>query len=380
MRILILIVVLFSFSCQNKGIDPIIVEPTPEELEQMIDYEIVQRDSFIIYFNDLARFHEEHFDKISILKKSDNGIYTHLDTVVVTYIKSDDIYIAEFLYGLKVNDEFLTSEYDFTLELRFYTNEKDFRAVSVEIDLYKFPYASSELVLEASDIFSCYEHNHFYISDFHVAYPKSYLVPRSSGSLVELNFTTHQCSAIYPYYTYITLVCYYDGYIYTDKCHDRIVKMNAETYEETAQIGQSVINPEDTSAFCNSDWYVMGLDIDDNLLYILHWDPNGNRSGTFISSFDLEGDHKETIHFEERVTEMTKHSGMAVYDGIIYLIAPESDYIRRYDIENKVFLKDLIGPSSELYSIQISSGNFYYSDYIRRIICVVPFDKLMEKD
>ncbi len=40
---------------------------------------------------------------------------------------------------------------------------------------------------------------------------------------------------------------------------------------------------------------------------------------------------------------------------------------------------DLITPSSNLYSMQISNNNFYYSDENRRIVCSVPFSDLMEK-
>jgi hypothetical protein len=368
----ILSIILIFCSCQKNTTDPMLTIPTTEILESFISYRVVQRDSFIVYPNENARFHAQHFTHISIMKRSQSGDLTPLDTIPITYTKQNDLFLMDFQFGYKTVDKFADSEYLLQLDLRFYLNDTDFRSVQIDIELYKYPYSGSELILDVDDIACNQGDKFFYICDFDFTGKSAYAVPRTPGRLIGIDFTTHICREIYPFQTFVSHVCYYNGFIYTDKCHDRVVKMDANSYVEVAEIGQSIINPAGDPDFCSGDWYVQALDFDNGILYVLHDDPDNSQSGWHISFFKEEGTYIKTIPFRQ------VHY-MAVDGGIVYWGYYDSDFIGRYDIRNGVDLTELSAPDQLIDAIKIANGRLYYTDYYRRIICGLPLDSLVEK-
>ena len=342
----ILLLSLIFSQCQNEvGINPDLLIPDSAELNKMIIHQIVAKDSIQFSSSDEAYVAETYYSHI-ILGRVDNlSEFVPLDTIIPTYINSNDRFLMKFTSSIRAPKFLVTGIF----ETRFYTNTKNFTSTQISIDLYKFPFESSNLYLDLSNVPNYPDNSNIaYIQGFEINQNKIYY--HLSGGFGVYSYTLNQNESELLYGTpggdWLSL---YQNKLYIDVMHSSVCQLNLDTREEKYDF------------ILNTDWDIHGMDFKDDTLFVLHKNQN-TASPYYFSKYDIDG-----ILISSDVFPYSGRRSISFFNEYIYMLYGNN--IEKYNPvtgEIEIIFPDL---DLSIESIQIIGYHFYYSNADKRIIC-----------
>jgi len=249
----------------------------------------------------------------------DGRAYVPEDTAVAVYTNDGDGYGLHFLFHVNVERTVLDALFRLTFRL------DDGRSVSVDSSarMIHYPYPSAFHPTGAAGM---------YAYDF------------SSGQTRELVF--------YGSGNHIALA---GEYVFYEISGCRIYRYNLGTDTTDMQIDLGQLDYDD----------IHGMDVrEDRLVVLFDRSPED-----VLCVFDLDGHHTQSVDYSGDTRFL------AIHGDLFYSIQNDTT-LSVFDFENRCFLHPKKMPTDEWEGIFIHDGQFYYVDYLKRIICRMPVSDL----
>lgn len=371
MRRLIFLLFCTFLSCEyDNSINPELLIPSSEELQDKFSFEFISEDSIEIIMQETL-ISDTFFEKAIIGYEDENIQFVQTDTIPFQYVKRDNDYLMRLYTKFKISG--LIDQYYndlIKIQLRLYLNDLDFRTVFLNVYPHKYIYESAEIEFKIINVRDDIEYGN-YVQDFSVN-------GKDIFCLIYNGYDIYKYSKVNKKAHYVSntehqdCFTYHDDFLYMPKVlldmptfNQAVAKININTAEITAWIGTGDIG----------DDYIGGLVIYEEKLYILHYidiksphisiyDLNGKKIGG--TAINLQGD------------------GFAIHDDIIFTVYrdrtkdPSQWEIQRVGIKKLKKLPSLNAPSSDIYEVEIKNGRLYYNKWYTGTIYSVPLSVLKE--
>jgi len=354
----LLLVIIFVFiSCEDITSPESFSFPTLEEL-QKISINQVYYDSLQIENREDMILESESIDRI-ILGNKDNGSFFGLETVVPTYIKTGKKFYPSFQINTKVDKEVLL--YEFTL--RFVMTDSSIVDVDSSALMIKYPYESAEIFMTYDEVYENADTSWLAsakVQDLDMNDTDLFIHSIGVDGVNKIEINSKEFSVLVPPYGSGDYIAYDSIYLFYDITGCWIFRYNLELDTTDLQL--------DLSAF---NYKVLGpMDIYKNILFVMMYleDPEQ----TILAQFEFDGNFIESIPYHRKTDYITIH------DDIMYALNYHEDDLKfnRFSLLTKSFSDDMLSPTGVPDGIRVFDDKFYFTDYWKRFIGVIPVSDL----
>lgn len=272
----------------------------------------------------------------------DSARYKEQLSVPSRYDQNARAFILHFDYSVVMD----SSKIQAPLTIRYYAADSTYADVDTTVDLYRYPYASTDIVL--TDALSA----NGTFQDIARINQKFYFHPLGPEGLYEVDLTSMQKRLLVQYGGGDHIAA--DSIFVFRDDHYRIYRYNLQKDSTDLVLAQ----------FHNR--IIKGLATFDHRLYV------------FLS----ESSYMYMYAYNGALLDSVAYSGgyyLAVSTSIAYSVEfsfPPADRILRYDLKNQTSLSSVRAPASVLEGIKIYNGQFYFCNEIKGFVGVVPLADL----
>jgi len=290
---------------------------------------------------------EEQSVEQIIFGSIENGNFVVEDTLVPGYQQNG----GQFYLLFQIDKQLDRALRYYEFMLRFVLTNSDTVDVDTLAPTFKYPYESAEVFITIEQITI---EPHFF-QDFDMNETDFFYHPTGPLGLYQYNFTSGSTNELVGYSSG-NCIAQDSIYVFYEVVGFAIYRYHLEKDTTDLEVNLSQFNYD----------YISGLEIYDGILYVLFYDS----FSPFLVKFDLDGNLLETIAYSKNTTFMT------IKDDILYSIDLTKDGLSRFDLNTQNFLSDKSLPTLEWEGIRIVGENFYYVDYYKTMIGVIPLSEL----
>ena len=356
MKYLFIISSIFIISCtqDSEVVDLVYSFPSEHDLVSTISYDIIHPDTLVIFSNQKPIFNDRSIKYIIHLKKDLFGQVIGYDSISVNYQQDDDKQVMLFFHKIADRNKAI-----YPLQLQFHINEKEFKSITINIEMYKYPFKSAKTLFNRDSLTTCSDIYEPRLNSFDFWDADIVFHPTGSDAFYKVNLKNLSCEMIYPVVLGVDFVIVDYPYLYVDY-GEEIDKFDLRTQMSELKLGLGYI---DTN---------LGMDIKDEILYVMHDKVPNNK----LSTFNLNGKHLSTIAFDYPCYSLTIDGDYLYTLGQTSEHSPIPDKIIRYNIITQTYEKTEILDIGNWMAIQIRDENIYYIEFYKNIICYIPLNEL----
>jgi hypothetical protein len=276
--------------------------------------------------------------------------YSQLGSFSSTYDAAFGTYVINFDFSVRI-DSTLTR---LPLVLRYYLAGGGYEDAVATASLFRYPYPSAEVLASGSIV----PVPGIHIQDIAMRGNRLYFHPYAALGLYAYDIGSVGSTMLLPYSAGDHIAV--DSIFVFCDAGARILRFN------------TLSNAVDRTFSPVPSGRIAGLDVFNGFLYVM-------TGSQWVNRYTLDGEPVDSLPFPRQTYYMT------IADSIIYSVqagdqtnpgAP--DEIVRFDLRTRQFLANLAAPCRSLSGIKISNQQFYYCDWFRNIVGVVPVAALKE--
>jgi hypothetical protein len=246
-----------------------------------------------------------------------------------------------------------------TTTVRYYLGHTLYSDVDTTVQLFTYPYASARIFLMDPLV------EQGYVQDFCRLGEKVYFHPFGPCGLFEYDLISGQVNELFSYSSGDHIAAD-SSFVFCDVA-SAIARYNIR--------GKAV----DLQLYVSTP--ITGLAICDGCLYVRfrEW----NTESAYIKKMSYELVTLDSITYPPSTNWNTLYYSyyMAIADSVVYCTeyaTPPSDEISRFDLRTRTFRPNLASPAQHCEGIDVFGQDFYYYDYQKKFIGVVPLGALTE--
>ncbi len=340
----ILAIVLLMANCREDSTSPIVPPDTrpvldPQDIHSIIltltDYDVVRvthKAGLDLRSSDIIR--------VGIGAKDSMG-YTQLLSANSTYDTSAQTYIIHYDFTVRMDSTLINAN----IVIRYFTSDSTFTDADTIFSLYKYPYQAANVVVTNSIV--PYQSS---FQDISRIGNKFYFHPQGPDGLYEYDLNSHLTRSLFEYSSGDHLAA--DSvFIFIDVDHNSIERFNI--------LNDSV----DLHLHTFSTGSILGMETFNKKLFVLHDNPPIQ-----LEVFSFDGTALDTIPYATFTYYLT------IYDSIAFSVDVNSspNQVTRFDLRTKTFLSNVAAPAKTCDGIKVHGNQFYYCDYNKGFIGVIP--------
>lgn len=273
----------------------------------------------------------------------DSAGYKERLSMPSTYDQNAHAFILHFDLSVAMD----SSKIQAPLTIRYYATDSTYTDADTTVDLYKYPYSATDIVLTDALL----ANGKF--QDIARINSKFYFHPLGPEGLYEVDLTSMQKRLLVEYLGDDHIAA--DSvFVFCDVYHYRIYRYNLQKNSTDLVLAQ----------FPNRT--IKGLATFDNRLYV------------FVSG----GSYMYRYAYDGALLDSIAYSGgyyLTVSNGIAYSAEfsfPPADRILRYDLTNRTSLSSVRAPARVIEGIKIYNGQLYFCNELKRFVGAVPLADL----
>lgn len=345
-----LFLMIFVIACEKDSTAPEETNPpAPPTKSELSKFFIKQTyyDSLQVGSETEIVLEEQSVEQI-IFGSIENGNFLPEDTLIPGYTPSGNHFFLLFQIDKQLNKNLRVYEF----LLRFVLTNSDTIDVDTLAPTFKYPYESAEVFITTEEVAAA----PIFFQDIDMNESDFFFHPTSAYGLYHYNFNSGSTTELvgYPSGNFIAhdSICVF----YEIGWPSEIFRYNLQ--QDTTDL---VI---DLSTFTFD--YINGLEIYNGILYALLY----STPSSFLAKFDLQGNFLETISYPKNTIFMT------IKNDILYSIDPVKGSLSRFDLNTQTYLADRSLPTIEWEGIRIVGDNFYFVDFYKKMIGMIPLSEL----
>lgn len=344
-----LIVMIFVISCEKDSTAPEETNPpAPPTKAELSKFFVKQTyyDSLQIGSETEIVLAEQSVEQI-IFGSIESGNFVVDDTLIPTYQPSGN----QFYLLFQINKQLDRNLRFYEFMLRFVLTNSDTVDVDTLAPTFKYPYESAEVFITIEQVTTA---PHFF-QDFDMNETDFFYHPTSAYGLYQYNFLSGSTEELVRYGSG-NYIAQDSIYVFYEVAGFAIFRYHLEKDTTDLEINLSQFNYD----------YISGLEIYDEILYVLFYDS----FSPFLAKFDLDGNLLETVPYSKNTIFIT------IKNDILYSIDHTKDSLSRFDLNTQTYLSDKSLPTLEWEGIRIVGENFYFVDFYKKMIGVIPLSEL----
>jgi len=347
--IFILILLIIFSGCENDitKIKGEFEQPSKAELEKLLIIEGADYDSLVIKNSENANLDGDYIRRIELQQGLiASGQFEAEETISVSY--DSETKELEFSCPQKIVDNSLREIY---YTCRFFFMDSSFSDVYLRFFTYKYPYKSAEIYKTTDEILPEYD---IHLQD--IDFNKGLMFFHPGGPLGLYRYDKNNHSSILLYeYPAGDCIAHESDYVFFDYGHTKVFRYNLLTGAQDLEINLSDQNFQD----------IDGMDCYQNELYILFKAPSGN----YVAKYSLEGEYLASLPIHKNTHFMTIDSGILYTHNY-------ADTLYRFDLNTGEFLESRKLPAYQAEGIRIADGKFFFVDWYKKMIGIMPLAEL----